>query len=67
MDSPYYLYPVHATHAYMQALSSRFCVSTLGPGIDVLFGRFGLKMEGPGLPGGSTNYQGHLFFQKGHL
>ena len=26
-----------------------------------------LNNRGPGLPGGSINYQGHLFFQKGHL
>ena len=25
------------------------------------------KIEGPGLPGGSILYQGHLFSQKGHL
>ena len=24
-------------------------------------------MEGPGLPGGSIHYQGHLLSQKGHL
>ena len=35
--------------------------------IGVLFGGFGRKIEGPGLPGGSINYQGHPFSQKGLL
>ena len=36
-------------------------------GIGVLFGCFGGKIDGPGLPGGLIIYQGHLFALKGHL
>ena len=32
--------------------------------IGVRFGWFGWNIEGPGLPGGSIIYQGHLFFKK---
>ena len=35
--------------------------------IGVLFGCFGRKIHGPGLPGGLIFYQGHLFPPKGHL
>ena len=35
--------------------------------IGVLFGCFGRKIDGPGLPGGLIIYQGHLFALKGHL
>ena len=35
--------------------------------IGVLFGCFGGKIDGPGLPGGLIIYQGHLFPLKGHL
>ena len=33
----------------------------------VLFGCFGRKVDGPGLPGGLIIYQGHLLPLKGHL
>ena len=35
--------------------------------IGVLFGCFGRKIDGPGLPAGLIIYQGHLFAPKGHL
>ena len=34
--------------------------------IDGLFGCFGRKVDGPGLPGGLIIYHGHLFPLKGH-
>ena len=38
-----------------------------GVPIGVLFGCFGRKIDGTGLPGGLIIYQGHLFPPKGHL
>ena len=35
--------------------------------IDVLFGCFCRKKDGPGLPGGLIIYQGYLFTLKGHM
>ena len=35
--------------------------------LGVLFGCLGRKIDGLGLPGGLTIYQGHLFPLKGHL
>ena len=37
------------------------------PTVGVLFGCFGRKIDGPGLPGGLIVYQGHLFPLKGRL
>ena len=64
-------------HADLQPKEFRVCwvsrVSGLkftrpgNPGpIGVLFGCFGRKIDGPGLPGGLIIYQGHLFPLKGH-